>query len=76
MEDKKIQLKRGDALIFPADHFWVHEVKPIKKGVRYSTNCFLQNMPTSLIEHLRRLENVLRNSYKFNSKDGIRYNIK
>jgi len=74
--NKKIQLKRGDALIFPADHFWVHEVKPIKKGVRYSTNCFLQNMPTSLIEHLRRLENVLRNSYKFNSKDGIRYNIK
>jgi|TARA_R100000005_G_C4910507_1_gene148420 hypothetical protein len=73
---KKIKLKRGDALIFPADHFWVHEVKPIKKGVRYSTNCFLQNMPTSLREHLTRLENVLRNSYKFNPKDGIRYNIK
>ena len=47
-----------------------------KKGVRYSTNCFLQNMPTSLREHLTRLENVLRNSYKFNPKDGIRYNIK
>ena len=74
--NKKMQLKRGDALIFPADHFWVHEVKPIKKGVRYSTNCFLQNMPTSLREHLTRLENVLRNSYKFNPKDGIRYNIK
>ena len=35
---KKIKLKRGDALIFPADHYWVHEVKPITKGVRYSTN--------------------------------------
>jgi len=73
---KKIKLNKGDALIFPADYFWVHEVEPITKGVRYSTNCFLQNMPTSLIQRLKGLEDVLRSSYKFNPKDGIEYNIK
>lgn len=39
---KKIKLKRGEGLIFPADLYWVHQVNPIKKGKRYSTNCFLQ----------------------------------
>lgn len=36
-----IKLGRGDALIFPADYFWVHEVLPITKGIRYSLNSFL-----------------------------------
>ena len=40
---KKFKLKKGEALIFPADFYWVHEVNKIEKGVRYSTNCFLQN---------------------------------
>jgi len=40
---KKIKLKKGEALIFPADLYWVHEVNKIEKGVRYSTNCFLQS---------------------------------
>jgi len=73
---KKIKIKRGDALIFPSDYFWVHEVKPITKGVRYSTNCFLQDLPTSLIDHMKSLELALKNNYRFNPKDGIKYNIK
>ena len=73
---KKIKLKRGDALIFPEDYFWVHEVKPITKGVRYSTNCFLQDMPTSIIEHMKNVKSMLGNNYKFNPKDGIKFNIK
>jgi alkylated DNA repair dioxygenase AlkB len=51
----KIQLGQGDALIWPADFFWVHEVEEITKGVRYSTNCFLQSIP----------ENLKKEIYKF-----------
>ena len=35
-----VELKKGDALIFPADYFWVHEVTPVTKGTRYSLNSF------------------------------------
>jgi len=73
---KKIKLKKGDALIFPADHYWVHEVEPITKGVRYSTNCFLQSIPESVKQKLDNMEYLLMLHYKFNGKDGIRYNIK
>lgn len=40
-----ISLGKGDALIFPADYFWVHEVSPVTKGVRYSINSFLTQYP-------------------------------
>ena len=40
---KKIKLKQGEALIFPADYYWVHEVNKVTSGTRYSTNCFLMN---------------------------------
>jgi len=40
-----IQLKKGDVIIWPAGHFWVHEVTPITKGVRYSTNGFISQYP-------------------------------
>lgn len=40
-----IPLGKGDALIFPADYFWVHEVTPVTKGVRYSINSFLTEFP-------------------------------
>lgn len=35
-------------MIWPADYFWVHEVEEITKGVRYSTNSFLQRIPNDL----------------------------
>ena len=45
----RVNLKKGDAFLFPADPFWVHEVKPVTKGVRYSVNSFL--MPD--VSHLQ-----------------------
>ena len=40
-----VYLKKGDAIIWPAGHFWVHEVTPVTKGARYSTNGFLSQFP-------------------------------
>jgi predicted 2-oxoglutarate/Fe(II)-dependent dioxygenase YbiX len=44
----KIKLGAGDAIIWPADYFWVHEVEPILSGTRYSTNSFIQELPECL----------------------------
>ena len=41
----RVRLEPGEAMIWPADFFWVHEVEPVEIGVRYSTNSFLMNMP-------------------------------
>ena len=35
-EDKKIETKKGDILIFPSNFLYPHEVTPVTKGVRYS----------------------------------------
>ena len=43
-----IPLSKGDALIFPADYFWVHEVTTVTKGIRYSTNGFLTSYPSDV----------------------------
>ena len=43
-----VELKTGDALIFPADPFWVHEVKEVISGARYSTNSFITSLPDNL----------------------------
>lgn len=40
----KISLDKGDALVFPADHFWVHETYPILSGTRYSMNTFISSI--------------------------------
>lgn len=40
-----VHLGKGDAMIWPADPFWVHEVRPIKSGKRYSTNCTICSLP-------------------------------
>ena len=36
LEDLKIDLKKGDLLIFPSNFLYPHEVRPVKKGTRYS----------------------------------------
>lgn len=36
-----VKLKKGDAMVWPANCFWVHEVKPVTEGSRYSTNSFI-----------------------------------
>ena len=35
-EDKKIDTKKGDLLIFPSNFLYPHKVVPVTKGVRYS----------------------------------------
>ena len=35
-EDKKIDTKAGDILIFPSNFLYPHKVTPVSKGVRYS----------------------------------------
>ena len=35
-EDKKIDIKKGDLLIFPSNFLYPHEITPVTKGVRYS----------------------------------------
>ena len=45
-----VPLRKGDALIFPADFFWIHEVTPITKGERYSLNSFIINNPKNVLE--------------------------
>jgi hypothetical protein len=55
-----IPLAKGDALIFPADFFWVHEVNPVTKGSRYSINSFLcssSEQTRSNIQYFKRLVN-------------------
>lgn len=41
------ELRKGDALIWPADCFWVHEVTPVESGTRYSVNSFITSIPES-----------------------------
>ena len=35
-EDKKIELKAGDIVIFPSNFLFPHKVEPVTKGTRYS----------------------------------------
>ena len=51
----EINLKRGDAIIFPAEHFWFHEVKPIITGERFSFNSFLNKIPENIIINLNQI---------------------
>ena len=74
---KKIKLGKGDALIWPADYYWVHQVTPITKGVRYSTNSFLQSVPNSIKENVLNFARLLQDKHTFQpQKDGRMYNIK
>jgi hypothetical protein len=70
-------LKAGEAMIWPADYFWVHEVEPVITGVRYSTNSFLMSIPDP-VKQLT-MENIanLKNTHDYKVFDSIeKYNIK
>lgn len=54
-----IKLKRGDAIIFPADFFWIHEVVPITRGTRYSFNCFLKSVPEHIAKTILNVANLI-----------------
>ena len=43
-----LRLSKGDAMIWPADCFWVHEVTPVTSGTRYSVNSFINSIPENL----------------------------
>lgn len=54
----KISLAQGEALVFPADIFWVHEVKPVITGTRYSINSFIKSVPDNLaVDHINKIYN-------------------
>lgn len=59
----QIRMEQGDALIFPAGPFWVHEVSNIDSGVRYSCNSFILATSPKLYEQsepmmMQSLENI------------------
>jgi hypothetical protein len=58
-----VSLGKGDALIFPADYFWVHEVTPVTKGNRYSLNSFLRKYPDEIMSHSNYLGKLLCRDY-------------
>lgn len=58
-----IPLSKGDALIFPADYFWVHEVTKVTKGERYSINSFIQDIPEEVRHTSDYISNLLINDY-------------
>lgn len=57
-----VKLETGDAMIFPADCFWVHEVKPITSGVRYSTNSFICSLPKLQKEQISKYVDIMGES--------------
>ena len=66
-------MEKGDALIFPANHFFVHEVTEITEGRRYSVNSFLTSFPIEIIEEfdtqlgaILNLPNVKDNPMRYN----------
>jgi len=58
-----IHLSKGDALIFPADYFWVHEVTKVTKGERYSINSFIKSTPQFPNQQGIEITNYLSTSY-------------
>jgi hypothetical protein len=59
-----ISLDKGDALIFPADYFWVHEVASVTKGIRYSLNSFILSHPTEIkLKSMEVLDNISNNYF-------------
>ena len=58
-----IPLGKGDALIFPADFFWVHEVTKVTKGERYSINSFIRSSSENILNQGKLLTNVLSDQY-------------
>jgi len=47
---EKIKLGQGDAIIFPADLFWVHEVTSVTDKARYSINTFIRSVPSEYFD--------------------------
>jgi len=48
----RVKLDAGEAIIWPADFFWVHGVEPVVTGERFSTNSFLLSIPQPMIDSI------------------------
>ena len=70
----KVKLGTGDVMIWPADFFWVHEVEPIKSGVRYSANTFLCSRPMYMPEEIKLNIRNLDSVDKKRSRFQVKYN--
>lgn len=62
-----VSLNKGDALIFPADYFWVHEVTKVTKGTRYSINSFLNKYPFEAQNKVNYLEHLIGKDHVSNT---------
>lgn len=75
----KLKLGAGDAVIWPADYFWVHEVEPIESGTRYSANSFLQELPECLKLEIYKFRHHLESNIPtvpaIVEQFGARYNV-
>ena len=70
----KVELKTGDGLIFPANPFWIHEVKEVTKHERYSVNCFITSLPYQKIQELNTIhEAMTKLNYVKNNPHKLNY---
>lgn len=53
----KCKLDMGEVMIFPAEHYWLHEVTPITKGIRYSVNSFIVSVPYKDMQQIKEIKN-------------------
>lgn len=66
---KKISLGKGDALIFPADCFWTHNISTITDGSRYCINSFIKCVPENyFLAHQPELENYKLHPNRYHLK--------
>ena len=65
---QRLKLGLGDALIFPADVFWVHEVEPVISGTRYSINTFLMEHPLDPTKMAKNQLDVIAKQPIFNAE--------
>lgn len=68
-----ICLNKGDAIIWPADCFWVHEITPVTSGTRYSINTFINSIPENIKIKLYKDINTLYDQF---SQSPYRFEIK
>lgn len=71
----RVRLKKGEAMIWPADFHWVHEVEKIKKGIRYSANSFLLSIPSEVYKNMSTHLNEEMEKYNMNPNDMTFYKI-
>lgn len=65
-----VNMEKGDALIFPANSFFVHEVTEVTKGSRYSVNSFLTSIP---LNNMHQINQYVNEVLDLEQENPIRY---